>query len=61
MMKKSFGVVSVFAECQDCDWRTENHKNGQANAARHARKTGHTVRVETVMVGHYYGSGSEKK
>jgi len=62
-MKKLFGIVHCVAECRDCEWVTQNHKNGQANAARHARAKGHKVSVEVGMNGYYDGrldSGKEK-
>ena len=45
-MKKRFGVVHIVAECEDCDWNTQNYKNGQAIAAIHAKSHKHKVHVE---------------
>lgn len=55
MLVKSFGVVHCIAECEDCGWRTENYKNGQATAAIHAKSHGHRVHVEIGIAGHYDG------
>ena len=56
-MKKTIGVVHIIAECKDCDWRTESHKNGQAIAAKHAKKYKHLVTVEIGIVVEYDGKG----
>ena len=57
-MKKTFGVVSCIANCQDCSWETESYKNGQAIAAKHAKHHGHLVTVEVVFSGRYDRRGS---
>jgi hypothetical protein len=56
-MKKTIGVVHVIAECKDCDWRTESYKNGQAIAAKHAKKYEHVVIVDVGLVVEYDGKG----
>ena len=50
---RRFGVVHAIAECETCGWRTDNYKNAQANAARHAKAHGHKVVVEVGTVGTY--------
>ncbi len=54
-MKRAFGVVHVFAKCEDCDWETGSYKNGQAIAAIHAKKYRHKVSVEFGLAGYYDG------
>jgi hypothetical protein len=54
-MKKSIGVVHFIADCQDCDWHCENHINGQAQAAKHAKNKRHTVHYEIGLAGDYKG------
>ena len=54
-MKKKGGVIHVVAECEDCDWRTEEYKNGQAIAANHAKRWKHKVRVDVGLVFEYIG------
>jgi hypothetical protein len=44
------GVVSCTAECSDCSWTYESHKNGLALASQHARRTGHEVRADQALV-----------
>ena len=56
-MKKRFGLVHGVAECRDCGWRTEQYKNAQATAARHAQAHGHKVAVEVTLSGYYDGKG----
>lgn len=55
-MRKSFGVVHAISFCENCGWESQNHKNAQANAARHAKSRGHVVRVEIGISGFYDGS-----
>jgi hypothetical protein len=43
-MKYIYSPVAIEVECQDCDWKTESYKNGQALAAKHAKKYGHAVK-----------------
>jgi hypothetical protein len=45
-MSYTYGVVYGIAECEDCSWGTESHKNCQAIAKIHAKKYGHKVRGE---------------
>ena len=42
-MKRDFGVVHGWAECQDCTWTSSSYKNIQAIASRHATAHGHRV------------------
>ena len=56
-MKKTIGVVHVIAECKECEWRTESYKNGQAIAAKHAKKYEHVVIVDVGLVVEYDGKG----
>jgi hypothetical protein len=41
-----YSVVHAIVECEDCEWRTESYKNGQALAKIHAKKHGHRVHGE---------------
>ena len=54
-MEKRLGVVHVIAECEDCDWKTQNHINGQAIAAKHAKGHKHKVHIEIGLNGYYDG------
>lgn len=48
-------VCHVLAKCEDCDWRTEDYKNGQAMAAKHAKLWKHKVHVDVGLVFEYDG------
>jgi hypothetical protein len=52
---KKFGKVHTIAQCDDCSWRSENYKNGQALAAKHAKHYKHRVSVEIGIAGEYDG------
>ena len=54
-MKKEIGVVHVLARCEDCGKEFTNHKNGQANAANHAKIYKHTVHGEVGLAFTYDG------
>ncbi len=54
-MEKRIGVVGVCAECHDCGATFENHINGQALAAKHAKHYGHLVTGEVVVYFSYDG------
>jgi hypothetical protein len=43
------GVSAVMAECRDCPWRLER-KNAMGTANIHARRTGHEVHVDQIVV-----------
>lgn len=58
-MKKKFGKTHTIANCQDCSWHTENYKNGQAIASRHAKYHRHKVLVEIGISGYYDGRVEE--
>ena len=46
MVKQSFKPIHLIADCCDCDWRTEDYKNGKILSAKHARDFKHKVIVE---------------
>jgi len=52
-MSYSYGVVRGVAECDDCEWKTTSYKNAQAIAKIHAKKYGHKVRGELVILFYY--------
>jgi len=54
-MKKEIGVVHVSAKCKDCGKEFTNHKNGQANAAQHAKIYKHIVTGEVGLSFTYDG------
>jgi len=54
-MKKSIWKVHVVATCQDCGMEFQNHVNGQALAAKHAKSKKHTVRGEVGLAFVYDG------
>lgn len=58
-MKKTIWVTHFIADCLDCDWHNELHKNGQALAAIHAKKHKHTISYEIGLHGTY--DGKEEK
>jgi hypothetical protein len=39
-------LIHYLAECQDCDWSTDDYIDGPRKASDHARKTGHEVHAE---------------
>lgn len=43
--REQWGAISYRATCEGCDWRLDA-RNGQAMAALHYERTGHTVNVE---------------
>jgi hypothetical protein len=55
-MKKSARVVHVMARCQDCDKSFDSYTNGQALAAKHAKKYKHTVTGEVGIAFKYEGN-----
>lgn len=54
-MKKQTWKVASQAECQTCGWMYENVANAQAIAAKHAKRYGHLVNVDTVLASEYDG------
>ncbi len=38
---KHTGIIHVFAECDDCTFKTEDHQRGIESARRHACLPGH--------------------
>lgn len=44
--RTKMALIHCIAECQDCDTSYGYYKNAQSHASRHAKKTGHTVKVE---------------
>ena len=64
-MKYHYAIVRAEAECMDCDWKTDCYnKDAQvdakshtrADAKRHAKKYGHTVKGELIISFGYYGN-----
>tara|TARA_Y100000310_G_C20084273_1_gene535302 strand:- start:151 stop:333 length:183 start_codon:yes stop_codon:yes gene_type:complete len=53
MVSYSYGVVHGWAECENCEWKTESYKNAQAIAKIHAKKYGHKVSGELGIVFDY--------
>ncbi len=56
-MKRQYGVVHGLANCETCGWNTQSYKNAQANAAKHAKRTGHRVAGEVGYAYWYDGEG----
>ena len=54
-MEKKIGVVHISAKCEDCGKEFTNHKNGQALAAKHAKKYNHKVIGEIGLAFEYDG------
>jgi len=54
-LRKSIGVVHCYAHCDDCGAVFEGYVNGQALAAQHAKRYGHTVRGEVGLAFEYIG------
>lgn len=52
-MKKEIWVVHFVGNCRDCTWHNENYVNGQALAAKHAKKHKHLVEFEIGLCGKY--------
>ena len=55
MRKKRVGkyLIHAIASCRDCDWEEEGYKVAQKKAREHAKKTGHTVDIETGYIQTY--------
>ena len=60
MAKKTYSVVHGLATCETCGWHTEQYKNAQANAARHAKAHGHKVIGEIGIAFSYDGGGIQR-
>jgi len=60
-MRKDYGVMHCVAVCQDCGWRSESYKNGQAIAARHAKAKKHKVEVDVGFFCTYDGRDGSTK
>lgn len=54
-MKKGTWLVHIVATCEDCGKEFQNHKNGQALAAKHAKQHRHLVRGEIGLAFEYDG------
>ena len=52
---KTCEVNSTIAVCKTCGMTFDNHKNAQANAARHAKEKGNISKGEQVMTFEYKG------
>jgi hypothetical protein len=48
-LKYYYGVIAILVWCDDCPWKTESYKNGQAIAKIHAKKHGHKVHGELTI------------
>jgi len=57
-MKKESWVIHVLMKCEDCGKKFENYKNGQALAAKHAKKYNHLVTGEIGIAVNYDGRKS---
>ncbi len=60
-MKKQLGKVHTIAQCEDCEWRSEDYKNGQAIAAKHAKHHKHKVNIDIGLGGYYDGRVAQNK
>jgi hypothetical protein len=60
-MKYNYGPVAIMVWCDDCDWKTESYKNGQAIAKKHAQKHGHRVHGELTIAFAYDGRKEGEK
>ncbi len=54
-MKKEIWKTHTIATCQDCGAEFNSHKNGQALAAKHAKKYRHLVTGEVGLSFDYNG------
>lgn len=54
-MRKGIWVTHIFATCEDCGKAFENYKNGQALAAKHAKKYKHKVTGDIGLAFEYDG------
>lgn len=57
-MKYWYSPIGIIVECEDCDWKTESYKNGQAIAKIHAQKHSHRVHGE-LYIGFGYDGRKE--
>ena len=55
-MKYYYGPIAIQVWCEDCDWKTESYKNGQAISKIHARRYGHRVVGELTIAFSYNGN-----
>ncbi len=55
-MEKRTWKVHTVATCRDCGKQFDNYKNGQANAAKHAKKYKHVVEGEVGLAFIYNGN-----
>ena len=44
---KGFYLIHAVAHCSDCKWEDTDYRTAITTAREHAKKTGHTVEVET--------------
>lgn len=54
-MKKATWKIHTIGTCQDCGAQFDNYKNGQALAAKHAKKYRHLVTGEIGLAFEYNG------
>lgn len=45
--RKRQWLVHSIADCQDCDWEETDYRTAIQKGRYHAKKTGHTVSIET--------------
>jgi hypothetical protein len=43
-------TTHLIGQCQNCAWRTEDYRDGDAKARRHAKEWGHEVTIERGQV-----------
>ena len=55
-MKKNTRKVHTIANCENCEWGTEEYTNGQAISAKHAKDKKHIVQGEVGLAFIYDGT-----
>ena len=48
-MSYYYSPIAIQVWCKDYEWKTESYKNGQALAAKHAKKYHHRTEGELVI------------
>ena len=43
---KETGIIHVFAECDDCTFKTGDHQHGIESVERHAKHQSHRVKID---------------
>ena len=59
-MRRSSWITSEIGDCATCGKHFESHTNGRAMGARHAKKYGHIVHIDSVRCTEYDGTKDDQ-